>query len=62
MDPKNFCKMVLGGYLFKNNNSREFLEKFDTFVKENNFERKTKKILAKKSQKNLVFFIIIKLL
>ena len=60
--PKEFLQNGLGGYLFKNNNSREFLEKFDTFVKENNFERKTKKILAKKESKNLVFFIIIKLL
>ena len=53
--PKEFLNNGKGGYLFENNNSEDFLRKFDQFMKDSDTERFYKKLLTKKETKKFTF-------
>ena len=53
--PKEFLKSGRGGYLFENNNSSEFLLKFEEFMNDSDNEKLKKKILTKKETKKFSF-------
>ena len=55
--PKEFLKSGKGGYLFENNNSSEFLLKFEEFMNDSDNEKLKKKILTKKETKKFSFYI-----
>ena len=53
--PREFLLNGDAGYLFQNNNSESFLNKFDEFMKDSEKEKRKKKFLAKKETKKFTF-------
>ncbi len=53
--PREFLLDGLGGYLFQNNNSESFMDKFDEFMNDNENDKKKKKYLAKRETKKFTF-------
>ena len=53
--PKEFLLNGKGGYLFENNNSNDFLLKFNKFMKDDLSDKFKKKILAKRETKKFSF-------
>ena len=53
--PKEFLLNGKGGYLFENNNSHDFLLKFNEFMKDDLSDKFKKKILAKRETKKFSF-------
>jgi glycosyltransferase involved in cell wall biosynthesis len=53
--PREFLQDERGGYLFQNNNSESFINKFNEFINDNEKKKKEKKFLAKKETKKFTF-------
>ena len=53
--PKEFLEDGRGGYLFENNNSEDFLKKFEEFMNEDETIKLKKKVLTKIATKKFTF-------
>tara|TARA_Y100000816_G_scaffold152478_1_gene108604 strand:+ start:1252 stop:2385 length:1134 start_codon:yes stop_codon:yes gene_type:complete len=53
--PREFLNDGKGGYLFKNNNTKDFLAKFEKFMNESDIDKFKKKILTKKETRKFTY-------
>ena len=53
--PREFLNDGKGGYLFKNNNTKDFLAKFEKFMNESDIDKFKKKILIKKETRKFTY-------
>ena len=54
--PEEFLSFGKGGYLFKNNDKKDLIEKLNIFFNDNEKNKFDKKLLCKKKTKNYTLF------